>query len=238
MTEMISRPVADHVWRSPPRALGTGLSLTFLIGVIGSVPVWILAPRIAPILASGSHSAGTVRWAAIGAVFAALWRVSGNVTRIERRPYSYGGLHALHPLMTMSVSIPLLATGYGVEGAVAGVALGNVVAFLAAMVVIRRSWRPAFSPRDVVQIYRLGGSRVLDHHVDVADSQRRPFLASRYLIAAQVGLYRVGSRVGAVTSHWTSAFNMSYGPLRRDPRISPRTRRVGRLPKRRRVPTL
>ncbi len=209
------------------RALGTGITLTFLVGAIGTIPVWVLAPKVAPLVSRGSHSAATIRWAAVAAVLAAMWRLTGNVTRVERRPYAYAFVHVLHPLLTMAVSIPLLATGYGVEGAVAGLAFGNAAAFLVSLVAIHRSVRPAFSPRDVVQIYRLGGARVfitmstwLIHNGDV-------FMASRYLGAPLVGVYRVGSRVGAVTAHWTSAFNMSYGPLRRDPLFLAATRESG-----------
>ena len=209
------------------RALGTGLILTLLLGVIGTIPIWFLAPDLAPIISKGSHSAGTVRWAAIGGAVSALWRLAGNVTRIERRPYSYAWLHALHPLLTMSVSIPLLATGYGVEGAVAGVAIGNVASLITALWAIRQSVRPAFSPRDVVQIYRLGSNRVLSTLATWTIHNGDLFMASRYLAPAQVGIYRVGSRVGAVTAHWTSAFNMSYGPLRRDPLYLASTRESG-----------
>lgn len=199
------------------RALGTGLAWTALIGLVATIPIWIFASDLAPIVSKGSHDAGPIRWAAVGGMFAAVWRLAGNVTRVERRPYAYAVLHVLHPMFTLAVSIPLLATGYGVEGAVAGVALGNVVALVAALIVIRRSWRPAFRPREVYEIYKRGGPRILVtmstwliHNGDI-------FLASRYLVPTQVGIYRVGSRVGSTTSHWTSAFNMSYGPMRRDP---------------------
>ena len=41
-------------------------------------------------------------------------------------------------------------------------------------------------------------------------------ILSRFAPAGDVALYRVGSRIGSVTSYWSSAFGMAWGPLRRD----------------------
>jgi O-antigen/teichoic acid export membrane protein len=203
--------------RDRRKALGTGLALTAIVGAAGTAMIVLFAPTLGEVLVDRPDAAISVRWAAVAGLFAALWRLSVNVNKAERRPYAYLLVYSAHPVLTLGASVPLVATGYGVEGAMAGLAIGNAVAWTVALVAIRRSVRPAFSARDAIQIFRLGRSRAplvlsfwLMANLDV-------LLVSRFVSAPQVGEYRVGARLGSLTMYWTSAFTLAWGTVARDP---------------------
>lgn len=194
------------------RALGGAIVLTAAIATLGTILLLPAAGALTSIL--GLPGAGTaVAIAAVSGGLGALWRLVSNVPRLERRPRLFVAFSALRPVAVLAVTIPLVASGHGVEGAVAGVAIGTAVAVAVGLVAIRGSYRPALPFEDVRRILRVGLPFVpvivafwVIQNVDL-------YVLSKYASEDEVGLYRLASRVGAIVSYFVSAFLMAWGPL-------------------------
>ena len=199
------------------RALFTGLLLTSLIAASGSAIVFAFAPAFAGLLLDDTAAAAAVRWAAISGALGALWRLVSNVLRLERRPGAYVVLSSTRPALALGAAIGLVATGHGVKGAVAGIALGTAAAVLITLAATRSSYRVAVSRDDARQILRRGSPWVISGLALWAMQNGDLFLLSRYAAEHDVGVYRVAQRVGAVMSYAIAAFMMAWGPLSRDP---------------------
>ncbi|HEV3071615.1 MAG TPA: methyltransferase domain-containing protein [Solirubrobacteraceae bacterium] len=214
---------------TPKRALGTGVVLTLMIVTAGTALCFVAAPAIAGLLL-GRHTGDAtalVRWAAASAAAGSLWRLTVNVLRMERKPVRFASFNALRPLFVVGGSVPLVLAGYGVEGALAGTALGTLVASAACIAMARRSYALAFSWADARKIVALGATVVVPvvclfivHNIDVV-------LLSRFAPAHEVGIYRVASRFAAVPSYFASAFLMAWAPLERGVMFQATYRHVG-----------
>jgi O-antigen/teichoic acid export membrane protein len=198
---------------TPKRALGTGVALTLMIVSTGTALCCMFAPALSQLLLKSSSDAALVRWAAASAAAGALWRLTVNVFRMERQPTRFAAFNALRPLFVVGGSVPMVALGFGIQGALAGTALGTLAATVICMVMARRSYALAFSWRDAREIVRRGGMVVIPviflfivHNADVV-------LLSRFAPAKVVGVYRVASRFGAVPSYFASSFLMAWSPL-------------------------
>lgn len=203
--------------RDKRRALGSALVLTLLIAVGGTSVLVLLAPETSYVVTGTREESGLVIWAAVSGGLGAVWRLASNVLRLERRPTAYVLVASTRPVFALALAIPLVATGGGAKGALAGVALGTALSVAVTLVTVRRNFRFAFSLTDVMSIFRLGGVWVPTiialwamHNADV-------LLLSKYASDADVGMYRVAARIGAVMSYLVSAFLMAWGPLSVDP---------------------
>jgi O-antigen/teichoic acid export membrane protein len=212
---------------TPRRALGTGVVLTLMIVTAGTAVCWAIAPVVAQLLLLHGHGAMLVRWAAASAAAGSLWRLTVNVLRMERRPGRYAIFNALRPLFVVSGSVPLVALGFGIEGALVGTALGTLVATAAAMAMSWRSYAFAFNWGDARQILRRGSMVVVPvlalfvvHSADVV-------LLSHFAPAKAVGVYRVASRFAAVPSYFASAFLLAWSPLEKSVLFQATYRHVG-----------
>lgn len=200
---------------APRRALGTGVVLTLIIVTAGTAVCFVLAPAISQALLHHSSAAPLVRWAAVSAAAGSLWRLTVNVFRMERRPGRFSLLNATRPLFVVAGVVPLVALGFGVEGALAGTALGTLIATAVCIAMARRSYAFAFCLADVKKIVRLGAMVVtpvlclyLVHSADIV-------LLSRFATAHDLGVYRVASRFAVVPSYFASALLMAWAPLER-----------------------
>ncbi|HST55738.1 MAG TPA: polysaccharide biosynthesis C-terminal domain-containing protein [Solirubrobacteraceae bacterium] len=199
---------------TPRRALGTGVAITLAIVSAGTLVCFVLAPTLSRLLLS--HSAVTsIRWAAASAATGSLWRLTVNVFRMERRPITFSTFNALRPLFAVAGSVPLVALGYGVNGALAGTALGTLLAVVIAVAIARRSYALAFSWSDAAEITRRGARVVVPvvmlyvvHSADIV-------LLSHYAAGGVIGVYRVASRFATVPSYFASAFLMAWAPMER-----------------------
>jgi O-antigen/teichoic acid export membrane protein len=194
------------------RALGSAFVLTFLIAATGTAVMLPLAPMLADVLGG---DATAVRLAATSGAMGAMWRIVANIPRLERKAAIYAALQLVRPIFVLTLSITLVASGYGVRGALSGTAIGSAAAVLLALVVTHDSWRLAFSRADAGFIMRYGRRLIpmivgwwVIHNADV-------LLLSAHAPSHEVGAYRVASRVGAVTSYVVSAVLMAWNPLRR-----------------------
>ena len=210
-------------------ALGTGFVLTFAVVSVATLPVMAFAEPIARLLLGEGDHASAVRWAGASAAFGSIWRLVVNLFRMERRPVVFAVLNCLRPAFVLGCSIPLVAAGYGVTGAVAGTAIGTAVASLACFVLARGSYRLAFRLEDVRQILRLGSRYIpvilglwVVHNADV-------FILSRFASDAEVGLYRLAGRVAVFVSYFVSAFLMAWAPLEATSLFRGTYERVGKM---------
>ncbi len=195
------------------RALGSGLGLTTLIVTVATIPILLFAVPIRDLLLGGAAPPAAVRWAAASAAFGSLWRLVINVFRMERRPRTFATLNALRPTFVLGCSIPLVATGHGATGAVAGTALGTAVGVLVCLFLGRRSYAVGLHREDVRRIVSMGSRFValvvalwVVHNADV-------YVLSRFEAERDVGLYRLAGRVAAFLSYFVSSFLMAWGPL-------------------------
>jgi O-antigen/teichoic acid export membrane protein len=198
---------------APRRALGTGIVLTLLIVTAGTAACFLVAPTLSQLLLQRSSGAALVRWAAISAGAGALWRLTVNVFRMERQPVRFASFNALRPLFVVGGTVPLVALGFGVAGALAGTALGTLAATAVCVGMARRSYAFAFSWSDAKEIVRRGSMVVIPvlclfliHNGDIV-------LLSRFASKNEVGIYRVASRFAAVPSYFASSFLMAWAPL-------------------------
>jgi len=198
---------------TPRRAMGTGVVLTLLIVSAGSTIIFVAAAPLARLLLHSSGYASSVRWAAACAATGALWRLTVNVFRMERRPVSFSVLNSTRPLFVVAGSLPLVALGLGVNGALAGISLGTLAASVVCVLLARHSYAFAFSLPDARRIVRLGARVVVPvsclyflHSADI-------LLLSRFASPHELGLYRVASRFGALPSYFASSMLMAWAPL-------------------------
>jgi O-antigen/teichoic acid export membrane protein len=201
---------------TPRRAMGTGVAMTLVIVSIGTGVLCLLAPTIAHRFFQSVHATpSAVRWAAVSAAAGSLWRLTVNVFRMERRAISFGVFNALRPLFVVSGTVPLVVAGFGVNGAIAGTALGSLAAASVCVAFAHRSYALAFSWSDAREIARRGGVVVIPvlclytvHSGDI-------IILSHFAPASELGVYRVASRFAVVPSYFASAFLMAWSPLER-----------------------
>jgi O-antigen/teichoic acid export membrane protein len=206
----------SSITSTPRRAMGTGVVMTLVIVSLGTGVICLLAPTIAHRLFAAVHPApAAVRWAAVSAASGSLWRLTVNVFRMERRAVSFGMFNALRPLFVVAGSVPLVAAGFGVDGALAGTAIGSLVAAAVCVAIAHRSYALAFSASDAREIARRGAVVVLPvlclyvvHNGDIV-------ILSHFTSAHELGVYRVASRLAVVPSYFASAFLMAWSPLER-----------------------
>ena len=178
------------------RALGTGLVLLMGIAALGTLAVTAAAAWIAELLLHDVLSARLVTVAAVAGGFGSLWRLAAYLPRLEGRPVAYNALTLLRPTLVIAASGSLVAAGTGIGGAIAGLALGNAVATLLALLIGRRQFRIVFRREDARQILGRGTPLVpvlmvfwIVHHCDL-------LVLSFFSADSTVALYRVGSRLG------------------------------------------
>ncbi len=212
---------------TPRRALGTGVALTLMIVTAGTAVCVALAPTLSQLLLHRGSGATLICWAAASAAAGSLWRLAVNVFRMERQPARFATFNALRPLFVVGGSVPLVALGFGIEGALAGTALGTLAATAVCIAMTRSSYALAFSLADAREIMRRGAMVVVPvlalfvvHNADV-------LLLSRFAPAHEVGLYRVASRFAAVPSYFAGAFLMAWAPLERGVLFQATYRQVG-----------
>jgi len=212
---------------TPKRALGTGVALTLIIVSAGTALCYLLAPTIARLLLNNSSHASLVRWAAVSAASGSLWRLTVNVFRMERQATRFATFNALRPLFVVAGTVPLVVLGFGVQGALAGTALGTLAATAVCVARSRRSYALAFDWGDAKTIVRLGATVVIPvlclfivHNADVV-------LLSRFAPNSELGIYRVASRFATIPSYFASSFLMAWSPLERGVLFQATYRHVG-----------
>ena len=205
---VVARRVALDRRRGAGTADAAVLGLALRLGVALGVPTLAAAPLLSGYLHLGSL--GPPAWLAVNlALLPPLFAVSGLLQGGER----YGVLTGVLLLVAagkLPLGVALVAAGYGVEGALAGVAAGTLAAVLlgvAACVPVRRRPTPAGDEPEGAPV---GPDDGLGPEVAaatvgvlglVALTNLDVLLARHYLPAADSGLYAAGSVVAKVT-YW------------------------------------
>jgi O-antigen/teichoic acid export membrane protein len=197
------------------RALGTGTWMSLACIALGCGALVPFAKPLARLLIGSSSASGLVLLTIASGAAGALFRLTSNVVRMERRPVSFSMLVAVRPAIALAVAIPLLASGDGIAAALIGTSAGSLACTLAAFVIARRSYSAQFAWVDVRGITDLGFKYTLVivglYIVHNGDA----LVMSRFTTHAAVGVYRVAARLAAVLSYLVAAFLQAWAPLER-----------------------
>ncbi len=201
--------------RDKRKGLGTGLLATLVICGLGTAVIAVFSSQFAQLILGDSSDGDLIVIAAASGAAGALWRFTTNVLRLERRPYAYVGMSMVRPVLVIGVTIPLVATGHGVDGAIAGVAIGSIAAVPVVLISTRRSYALAWDRGDLRMILRRGAIFVpvvasfwIAQNVDL-------YALSRFATDSQVGLYRLAGRIASFVHYFSSALFMAWTPLAR-----------------------
>jgi O-antigen/teichoic acid export membrane protein len=198
------------------RALTTGVLLTIAIATAGTAVVFAVAPLVADLLGAPGELEG-VRLAALCGASGAVWRLVHNVARLERRPGLYTVLSVVRPVLALGLGVAFVVAGWGVEGALAGIALGTALAVPVGIATERRSYAFGLELAIVPDVFRRGAFVVPIVLSMWIVTNADLFLVSAYAPDDALGPYRVASRLGAGVSYLVSALSMAWLPLRRTP---------------------
>jgi O-antigen/teichoic acid export membrane protein len=200
---------------TPKRSLGAGLLWSAGLGLLASALVVVLREPLADLLLGDGADSGLVLWAGVLGGAGVLFKVSSISLWFERRPSAFLIAEVGRPLVSLAVMVPLLAAGGALTDAIAGAAIGNIVAALLAMTLLRGSFEPNLEPAEVLAIFKGGGRRVpivtslwVVQNADV-------FLLSRFVDASDLGVYALASKVGLVVSFFPQGFRVAMRPLRK-----------------------
>ncbi len=197
------------------RALGTGLIITVAICAIGTAMVALFASDIANLIIGDRSKGDLILIAALSGATGAVWRLVSNILRMERKPKQFVVLSQVRPILVVGFTIALVKAGGGVEGAIAGTAIGGGLSVLIGLLVTRRSFRLTIDRQHAAMILKRGGVYVpilislwIAQNVDI-------YALSWFTNNDQVvGLYRLASRYGAFLDYFTAALFMAWTPLR------------------------
>jgi len=195
------------------RTLCSALIATALLGAFGTAVVALAAPTLSFWIAADRAYADALVWATAAGGTGAVWRLVINVPRFERRPAAFVALSTLRPALCLAATTSLVASGHGVAGALAGLAVGTVVASALCVAITRRSYELALEPRHVRTVVRKGavyipalGAVWIVHNAEI-------YFVSAFASTSDVALYRLASRLGSGASYFSSAFLMALLPL-------------------------
>lgn len=202
---------------APERSLGTGLALTGLVSAVGTGLVVALAGPISSFLLDTAADRELIVLAALTGGFQAVLRLASLSVWMERRPYPYIALEVARPLLVLAVLVPLVATGAGLEGAIAGYAIGTGVTMVLALGMLRRSLVPCFEPREALAIMKKGARRIpivlsmwTVGYLDI-------FLLSLFVSDTDLGIYSLASKAGFAVAFLPAGYRKALRPLRRTP---------------------
>jgi O-antigen/teichoic acid export membrane protein len=201
--------------RDKRKGLGTGFIVTLAICAVGTAVIALFSSQFASLVLGDSSDGDLIVIAAASGAAGALWRFTTNVLRLERRPYAYVGFSMVRPVLVIGITIPLVATGHGVSGAIAGTAIGSVAAVPIVLLATWKSYALALDWDDLKMILRRGAIFIpvvasfwIAQNVDL-------YALSKFASDADVGLYRLAGRIASFIHYFSSALFMAWTPLAR-----------------------
>jgi O-antigen/teichoic acid export membrane protein len=200
------------------RALGTGLIITALICLGGTLIVVAASGWFAQKLLGSSGDADLIIIAAVSGATGAMWRIVTNILRMERKPKRFVALQTVRPVLVVAGVIALTAAGMGVKGAILGTCLGGAVSVLIGLVATRRSYVLRLDRMHAKMILKRGGIFV-PILISLWVAQNVDVYAVSYFTNDDrvVGLYRLAGRFGAFLDYFTAALFMAWTPLVQTP---------------------
>jgi O-antigen/teichoic acid export membrane protein len=200
------------------RALGTGLIITALITVGGTLVILAAAPWLAEKLIGDSGDADLIVIAGISGASGAMWRIITNILRMERKPKRFVALQSVRPVLVVAGVIGFTAAGMGVKGAILGTSLGGVVSVFVGLIATRHSYVLRLDRMHAKMILKRGGIFV-PILISLWVAQNVDVYAVSYFTNDDrvVGLYRLAGRFGAFLDYFTAALFMAWTPLVQTP---------------------
>lgn len=196
-----------------PRALGTGVVMSVLLGVFIALAVVPVATPLSSFLLHTSHLRGAIIWGGISAGLGAVYRLTWNIVRWERRKAPYGIVYAIRPALAILIAWPLVANGAGVTGAVAATALATFASCAFGLTIARKSYSVVLNRQDAIEIVKSSGPMAALMVAIYALHNGDVVLLSRFASQSQVGIYRLAGNLTSVVSYVVSAFLMAWAPL-------------------------
>jgi O-antigen/teichoic acid export membrane protein len=197
------------------RSLGTGIVLTTLLAAVGTAIVVLLASQVADLLLGETSDRAVVLWAAAAGGLGAVYRLASLAVWMERRPVAFVALESAQPLLILAAVIVLVASGGGLEGAIAGTAIGTAVSTVLTVLALRGSFELCFEPREALQIMRLGAPRIPVHASFWTINSSQVFLLSRFVSHTDLGIFALAQRAGIVVALLPTGFRRALRPLKR-----------------------
>ena len=197
------------------RSLGTGLITITVVSALGVALSVAFAQQIADVLLGDGSDPTLIVYASLAGAAGAIFRVASIAIWIERRPYPYIAAEASRPLFTLAAVVPLLIGGPPIDGAIAGMAIGNVLAALLSVALLRGSWVPVFDLSEARAIYAKGAIRVplvlsmwVVGYADV-------FILSRFVSDTDLGTYTLASRAAFLVAVLPGGYRKALRPLQK-----------------------
>jgi O-antigen/teichoic acid export membrane protein len=192
-------------------AMGTGLIMTVIVVSAGTAVCFIFARPLASLLLGGPRYANLIGWTAISGGCGSIFRLTVNVFRFERRPGTFAIATAIRPVAVLMTSTGLLIAGYGLWGALMGTVLPTIACALGCMLATHRSYALRFSFSDLRQILSRGSTVVIPVVALFIVHSGDLYLLSVSVHGAQLGVYRLASRLGSPPSYFVAAAYQHHG---------------------------
>ncbi len=205
----------EGVSTRPTYTLGVGIVwCTFLAAVAIGLAFAFRTP-VAEFLLNDPNQANAVLFATITGAVWAIFKLGEIVYWFERRPLAYALIDASRPAFNLIAIVAILASGAGVEGAVAGQAIGTTLAAVLCLALLRGSFQLGFSFGELWQILKKGSIRVPIASSMWVIQNADIFLLSRFVSHEQIGLYTLASRTGFMVAILPQGFRMALRPIRK-----------------------
>lgn len=215
----LTRFVAVHLVDEDRGAVRGTVRIGVTISTVGAVGLGALLYAAAPwLVESAFHDDRLVmplRYVAFTLPLATFTDAALSATQGFRtmRPYAFVGL-IFEPLVRFGLTVALVATGFGLEGAMAALLLSNLAGAVAAGVALRRLLGTA-SGRPKYRVRELLGFSMLSWLASLASSGlvwADTILLGIYLPSAQVGVYAVATRLVMLATLVVPPINASFAP--------------------------
>jgi O-antigen/teichoic acid export membrane protein len=200
---------------SPQRSLGVGILWSLVLGFCGAALMIAFSAPLADWLLGDGGQSSYVVWAAATVAFWPAAKLTSISIWFERRPTAFVIADASRPLIALIALVILLATGAGIEGAIASTAFGVAGATVVGIFLLRRSAHPALDLQETWEIAKQAKRRApvvfpfwIIQNADV-------FILSRVISETELGIYTLASRLGLVVSFLPQGFRMAMRPLRK-----------------------
>ena len=213
---------------SPKHTLGAGLLWAGILGAAATALVVVLREPIGNALLGGEHDAVLVLWGGLLGAGGILYKVGSISLWFERRPTAFLIVEIARPGLSVAIMWVLLATGVGLEGAIAGAAIGTVVSALLAAALLWGSFEPNLDPGEVKAIIKAAGRRIpiviplwVMQNADV-------FILSRFVEHSELGVYAFASKLSFVVSFLPQGFRVAMRPMRKSAAFKAVRKQYGR----------
>jgi O-antigen/teichoic acid export membrane protein len=200
---------------SPKRSLGVGVLWSIVLGTVAAGLTIYFAEPLADGLLGDPDQANLIVWAGVMGGAGVLMKVASISLWLERRPGAFMVGEMSRPVIGLVAVVILLATGGGVEAAIAGAAAGAIGGALICFVLLRSSFEPNFQPSEVVQIIKRGAPRVPIVSSMWTLQNADVFLLSQAVDYTDLGIYTLASRLGFVVSFLPQGFRVAMRPMRK-----------------------